>query len=73
MIRALIIATSLMACAACTEGSEGRAWYENGDATYDAVKTATDACKAKGGDFHLKPAGDPTHMADYLCDMSKGH
>ena len=73
MIRALVIAVGLLVCAACADTGEGRAWYENGDATYDTLKSATDACKAKGGDFHLKDGGDPTHMGDYECVMGKGH
>jgi hypothetical protein len=72
MIRALIIASALLGCAACAETGEGNAWYQHGDTTYDSVKSASDDCKAKGGDFHLKPNGDATHMADYACDKPKG-
>ncbi len=75
MIRALVIAGSLLTLAACAggDGPTGRAWYENGDASYDSLKAATDACKAKGGDFRLRDGGDPTHLGDFSCVMSKGH
>jgi len=74
MIRLVVIALSLVACAGCADsGGSGRAWYENGDATYDNLKAATDACKAKGGDLQLNNGGDPTHLGDYDCIMAKGH
>ena len=61
---------SLTACA--SSGPEGNAWYSRGDVTYDTVKAAADACKAKGGDFELKTGGDPTHLGDYACNPKKG-
>jgi len=67
MMRALAIAAALAVCVACTDTGEGRAYYEGGDATYDAVKKATEACTAKGGQLQLKPQGDSTHLADYAC------
>jgi hypothetical protein len=73
MIRLLVIAGLLASGAACTDtSSSDKAWYESGDATYDAVKTAADACKAKGGDFHVKHGGDPTQLSDYECRGMKG-
>ena len=72
MIRALVIAVAFMTLGACT-GATGNAWYESGDTTYDSLKAATDACKAKGGEFTLKNGGDPTHMGDYGCVRGKGH
>ncbi|MFI4934555.1 MAG: hypothetical protein ACHP7N_08050 [Caulobacterales bacterium] len=80
MIRVLLASSMLLACAACAGGGDssdnpgpgGRAWYESGDATYDALKAATEACKQQGGDFHLKNGGDPTHMGDYQCAKGKG-
>ena len=73
MIRALAITLGLLGLAACDTGATGNAWYEHGDATYDTVKAATDACQAKGGKFTLRDGGDPTHMGDYACVMGKGH
>jgi|HubBroStandDraft_1064217.scaffolds.fasta_scaffold392277_2 hypothetical protein len=72
MIRAFAIAAALVCLAACAEGAEGNAWYQQGDANYDAIKAADDACKAKGGTFQLKKDGDPTHLGDFECVMPKG-
>jgi hypothetical protein len=72
MIRALIIGGLLLGLAACSSGPEGNAWYQIGDANYDALKAANDACVAKGGKFQLKSGGEPTHMGDYECLMPKG-
>jgi hypothetical protein len=75
MIRAAAIAAAvfglLAPLAACGTGdaAEGNPWYQIGDATYDTIKAASDACKAKGGEFQLKKGGDPTHMGDYECAM----
>jgi hypothetical protein len=76
MIRIALIAASLAglasiaACAA--NGPEGNTYYQLGDANYDALKAADDACKAKGGTFQLKKGGDPTHLGDYACLTAKG-
>jgi hypothetical protein len=72
VIRALVIGAGLMACVACTDTVTGRAWYESGDATYDALKSASDACKSKGGTFQLKAGGDSIRLGDYECVMGKG-
>jgi hypothetical protein len=77
MIRLLAIAATfgvLGTLGACgtNDAAEGNPWYSIGDANYDTVKAATDACKAKGGTFQLKPGGDSTHMADYECVKPKG-
>jgi hypothetical protein len=72
-MRALVIAAAFAALAACASGGpEGNAWYEQGNANYDELKGAADACKAKGGDFQLKSGGDPTHLGDYACNPKKG-
>ena len=79
MIRTLLIAASfggLASIAAChSDEPEGNPYYQIGDTTYDSLKEATDACKAKGGTFQLKKGGDPTHMGDYECVTApaKGH
>jgi len=77
MIRLFAIAallTTLGAAAGCSsnDAAEGNPWYSVGDANYDTIKAAADACKAKGGTFQLKSGGDPTHMADYECAKPKG-
>lgn len=71
MIRLALVITALGALAACG-GPEGKAWYDEGDASYDALKTAHDACGAKGGTFEVRPGGDPTHLGDYVCQGAKG-
>jgi hypothetical protein len=71
-ILALTIAVAGLApLAACNtnDGAEGNPWYSQGDANYDTIHRATDACKAKGGTFQLKKGGDSTHMGDYECVM----
>jgi hypothetical protein len=72
MKRLFIIVSALAALAACASSEpEGNPWYSVGDVTYDSVKAAADACKAKGGDFELKQGGDPTHLGDYACNPKK--
>ncbi len=78
MTRLLLLCAVLLGLSACTSGPSGEpqsgsAWYESGDVNYDALKRATDACKAKGGDYRLKTGGDPTHLGDYECVNAKGH
>jgi hypothetical protein len=69
----VLAAVALVGLAACSSsGDTGAAWYQSGDANYDALKAATDACKAKGGQFQLKDGGDPTHLTDYECKGAKG-
>ena len=72
MMRALIIGGMLLGLAACASGPEGNAWYQLGDANYDALKAAHDDCAAKGGQFQLKSGGEPTHLGDYECLTPKG-
>ena len=43
MMRTLLIAAAFAALAACaSSGPEGNAWYQQGDASYDELKAATD-------------------------------
>jgi hypothetical protein len=73
MKRILVIAAAFAALAACaSNGPEGNTWYQHGDASYDALKAASDACTSKGGVFELKTGGDPTHLGDYACNPRKG-
>jgi len=73
MIRLTLIGALLLGLGACSSNApEGNAWYQLGDANYDALKSADDACKAKGGAFRLKEGGDPTHLGDYECKLPKG-
>jgi hypothetical protein len=70
-MRPLAILIFLTVLASCAEKAEGPAWYEGGNADYDSLKAAEQTCKDKGGDFQLKPGGDPTHLGDYACNPKK--
>ena len=72
MKRLPVIAGALMLVSACAAGPEGPAWYQQGDANYDALKAAHDACTSQGGQYQLKQGGDPTHLGDYECKTGKG-
>ncbi|MFI4973183.1 MAG: hypothetical protein ACHP84_01440 [Caulobacterales bacterium] len=62
----MAIASLALICSAC--GSDtGRAYYEQGDASYDRLKAITDQCSQRGGELRLKDGGDPTRLADYAC------
>ena len=42
-----------------------------GDANYDALKAATEACKAKGGEIRLKGGGyDNRELSNYQCKIT---
>ena len=72
MRRILAFVGLAAALAACADHGSGAAWYEPGDANYDALRAADNACKAKGGTFVLKDGGDPIHLGDYDCKNAKG-
>jgi hypothetical protein len=40
---------------------------EAGTADYDALKRATEDCKAQGGSLVLKDQGDPQRIDAYVC------
>jgi uncharacterized lipoprotein YmbA len=61
MIRLMLIAAlGLTACA--TNSRDG------GYATYDALRTAQEACQAKGGTLKLKTQGDAQSIDGYACE-----
>ena len=60
----LIIAAALGLSACETTGNN-----VSGTADYDSLKRATEACKARGGDFVLKDAGDAQYIQDYVCKV----
>ncbi|MBC7669112.1 MAG: hypothetical protein H7236_11840 [Gemmatimonadaceae bacterium] len=62
-MRILLVISSLMLCAACASGVTP----DGGVASYDALKTARDACLAKGGDLQLAKEGDPQSITAYVC------
>jgi hypothetical protein len=62
-MRALIIAAAaIVALSACAEGGP-----TGGVATYDALKKATDDCKAKGGTLVLQKDAASEDLANYDC------
>jgi hypothetical protein len=65
MIGRVIIACALLSLGAC-------AAYGEGEASYDAVKRASDDCKARGGTLQLKADGDSQKISDFECKMGKG-
>ena len=62
-MRILVVISSMMLCAACASGVTP----DGGVASYDALKTARDACLAKGGDLQLAKEGDPQSITAYVC------
>jgi hypothetical protein len=68
MRRILLIAAAL-SLSACMGGvGSGN---NGGVATYDDLKTAQQACAAKGGKLQLKRNGDATLLEDYGCEKAK--
>ena len=70
MIRNLLLAASLLTLTAC--GSAGSYGLGDGDASYDEIKKATEACKARGGVIELKTGGDSHDLSAYECKVGKG-
>jgi len=68
MIRSLASLGAAMLLCACA-GSYG---LGEGDANYDAVKAASAACKARGGDIQLLKDRDGRELSDYQCKIGKG-
>lgn len=62
-MRALIVTVvAALALSACAEGGP-----QGGVANYDALKKATEACKAKGGSLILQRDAAPEDLANYDC------
>jgi hypothetical protein len=55
-----LLALGLAACETTTAN-------EAGTADYDALKRATDECKAQGGTLVLKDQGDAQRIDAYVC------
>ena len=64
----LAVAAALAGCA-----SLGQTSYDlgTGDANYDALKSATQACGAQSGTVHLKSGYDGRDLAGYECVLGK--
>jgi hypothetical protein len=63
---------ALLTLGACAEG-QGSYSPPAGDASYDALKSASEQCKARGGQFQLKNGGDNRDLSDYECKIAKGN
>ena len=66
----LVLAMAAVTLGACASNANYNA--PDGDANYDALKKATEDCKAHGGQLQLKNGGDTTQLGDYACKMGKG-
>ena len=62
-VLALSLALPLAAC--------GLSGPTGGVASYDALRQATDACKAKGGTLVLQKDADPQDINNYACERQK--
>jgi hypothetical protein len=63
----LVMALSLVGCGTL----RGDYDLPPGDANYDALKAATEACKAKGGEVRLKGGYDNRELSNYQCKIGK--
>ena len=71
MTARLAVAGIALALCACGSMSQGSYALGQGDANYDAVKAATQACQAQGGQIHLKSGYDGRELASYECKIGK--
>jgi hypothetical protein len=62
-MRVALAMIAVLGLAACADMPSN----DGGVATYDALRQATDACKAKGGTLTLKTGGDSQYIQDYAC------
>lgn len=60
---ASVLLISLSACASSAGGPS----IAGGVASYDALKSAREACVAKGGDLVRNEASSGKRMSDYAC------
>lgn len=60
---ASILLISLSACASSAGGPD----VAGGVASYDALKSASSACSAKGGELVRSEEGSGKRMTDYAC------
>jgi hypothetical protein len=60
------VAAILIACLGLTACAEGGP--TGGVANYDALRSATTTCTAKGGKLVLQKNGDPEYIGDYACE-----
>ena len=65
---AIIGAVTLSGCGGLSDASYG---LEPGDATYDALRAATAACQAKGGEIRQRGGGEGQNLSDYECAIGR--
>jgi hypothetical protein len=64
----IVLAFSASGCGGVTDGSYA---LENGSATYDGLRAATEQCQAKGGHIHLRKEYGGQNLSDYDCVTSR--
>jgi putative hemolysin len=62
-----LLAMTLALCACASSYDLG-----SGDANYDAIKDASAACKAHGGEIQRLADRDGRDLSDYQCRIGKG-
>ncbi|MEO8812169.1 MAG: hypothetical protein ABI376_04560 [Caulobacteraceae bacterium] len=65
--RLAVAALALVALTACETASS----LGEGDANYDALKQATERCRAEGGEIRLKDHYDGRQLSSYVCQRVK--
>ncbi len=65
---ALLAAISLLGCASLSGPSYV---LDAGDANYDALKRATQACEARHGQIELRKGYDGRDLSNYECAIGK--
>jgi hypothetical protein len=67
----LFLAASLAACG--TDPDPVQPTSTVGDvASYDAIRQASQACTAGGGQLELRSRGNATNVSDYICRRRQG-
>jgi hypothetical protein len=61
----------VMAVSGCGSLSDTSYGLEPGDASYDALRSATTTCQAKGGEIRRQGSGEGRNLSDYQCAIGK--
>jgi hypothetical protein len=74
-MKAVAIVICLGVLCACADANDdqikGSYNLDHGVATYDALRTATDKCKAEGGKIKLKSGYDDRELSSYDCKIGE--
>lgn len=65
---AIVSALAASGCVGVTDSSYG---LDNGAATYDGLKAATEQCAAKGGKLRLKKDFGGQDLSDFECVIGR--